>query len=272
MSVKAVLDVCVLISASIHHNARELNVLIKHDHYDRSKSLINYLDKHREKEIGLYTESIKQSAVNCIKDAVSKTIEQIKSKEKTLDEKKLLEIFEIIATSCIIRLDNNFKVLKLERKFKKMEIGELRGQVLGFYYILKSKIEKMDPEIRIKNFLRSKQGKRIRGLRRYIKIQNIRNETPHNYYILKNKFSGNEFKKMLGDVDVLAETIYLHKKYKKKDIKVMLISNDYHFVAIGKKNINKFVPDEIKKRFNIYCLNPEEGLQIIKEENQEVKK
>ena len=261
---KVLVDANILVSASIFYASKEfgLKVGIKHRFYDKCKSLINLFRDRIDDKIGIYTKTIDIISNRVLRDAILRTIREASQNDSKFDEKILLEIFSIIYSESLRRLEENKDCLVRET-INETKINKIMTEVLVFFnVIIKKEIEKQNPKIEIERIKNIKASSWIMKLSKSTKFDEARRSFP-SYSTLKRKFIDSS--PGIEDIELLSQAIYFNELYSKEQIKFYLASMDHHFVEIEKDGkINSFVPLLIKEKFSVDCLKPEKILGLIK--------
>lgn len=257
---KVLLDASVLVAASIHYTSKDFG--LKHRFYDKCKTLLNYFKNNVDKKIGFYTRSIDITSNRVLSDAILSTIKEISQNDSNIDEQRLLEIFSVIHSESLRRLEENKDYLVRET-VNEDKISKLMSKVLLFFRVdLKNEIERRNPKLELERVKKIKATSWIMRTVRYTKIDEAKRLFPH-YGTLRRKFidspPGTE------DMELLSQAIYFNELFSKQKIKFYLISTDYHFVEINKnERINDFVPMFIKEKLRVNCLSPDKFLELVK--------
>lgn len=261
---KILIDANVLVSASILYVCKEFGLkdALKHQFYDTSKSLINLFERKIDEKMGIYTRRVDITSNRVLSTAILSTIKNV-SNNPEIKKEKLLEVFSIIYSECLRRLEKNKDCLILETVNQNIVNKWMQNEVFSFLnIILPKEIEKHNPNIELERVKKLKATSQIMKMVKFTKFEEARRYFPH-YYILKRKFL--DSKPGTEDVELLSQAIYFKDLYSKQNIKFYFASTDQHFVEVSKDGIaNNFVPNRIKEKFDVECLKPEKILDIIK--------
>lgn len=252
---KVLVDVNVIISASIFYLFEEMGVKFKHQFYDISKPLFDFFEENRE--IGIFTEEIENSTTGIPRKAIEDEINSFDKKE--IEEKKLFDNLSFILSESERRLEKNKKILTRIAKIKKKDISKKMSEILMFYNNLKGELEQYNPikEGKVKSFLAPRS---VRRVAKNIYIEQAREYSL--YYKLKKILVDKPIN--ANDIQILAHATYLKKFYSKiTETRMFVASTDHHFSPIREnKPLNNFIPERIEGEFKVICDWPD---NILKE-------
>jgi len=259
---KVLIDVNILISASIFYVIKEFKFSIKHRSYDVCKSLFNFFKKNVDRKIGIYTKKISSTSERVLEDAILKTIREKSKFNKKSNEKSILEYNSIIYSECVRNLEENKEYL-IRETVNEQKINKLMSDVLIFFRVkMKNAIEKKNPKQKIEKLKERRPKYWLNKIKKQVRIYQAKNNFPF-YFKLHNKFVNSG--PGVEDIELLAQAIYFNNIFSKKNVKFYFASMDHHFVEIEEKGkINDFIPLEIKKKYGVECLKPDKILNIIK--------
>lgn len=257
---KVLVDANILVSASICYTSKDFG--LKHRFYDDCKSLINLFKKKVDKKIGFYTKLIDMTSNRVLSDALLNTIREISQGDSSIDEEPLFEVFSVIYSECLRRLEENKDYLVRET-VNESKVTRLMGKVLLFFNMnIKKEIERRNPKPELERAKKIKAKSSMGKIIKTAKIEEARKLCPH-YGTLKRKFI--ESGPGMEDMKLLAEAIYFKDIFSGRKIKFYLTSLDHHFVEIDKhEKVNDLVPSLIKKEFGVECVKPNKILKILK--------
>lgn len=175
---KVLIDANILVSASIFYMGKGfgLKVGIKHRFYDKCKSLINLFRNRIDEKIGIYTKSIDIISNRVLRDAILRTIKETCQNDSKIDEKILLEVFSIIYSESLRRLEENKDCL-IRETVNETKINKIMPEVLVFFnFIIKREIEKQNPKIEIERIRNIKASSWILN---WPNLQNLMRQEDH---------------------------------------------------------------------------------------------
>ena len=246
MRTKVVVEVSVLLAASLYATSRDSKILLLEDRFFKnSTELLNILFKHVEERIGLITVTIESQARRALSDAVRR---QLKRKDSSP------EALSFALNQCGDRLEKNLRQLQRE-PVKKENVDPFYTRVTQMYVNLRDRATLTTGGI----FERIATDK-VRGLPRYLKgvVRDIRKSQ------LRGKFT--QLTRLLAhfpdwkDMMILAETAYLRSLYAKEaEVTMYLASTDCAFSPMLNRDgtISSQVADEIERLFQVRCNWPE---------------
>ncbi len=261
---KILVDANVLIAASILYTGKELGLKdgLKHQFYNQCKTLINVFSKRIDEKIGFYTKLVDDTCDKVLRKAVLNTIEEIKKNNSEVEEEKLLNAFSVIYSESLRRLEENKEYL-VKETVNKSKVEKFMAEVLLFFNVtLKREIEKHNPKIKLEKAKNIKATSWKMRIVRSARIEEATRSFPY-YGVLKRKFIDSS--PDLGDIELLAQSMYFNDFFAKTKTPFYLASTDHHFVGIERnKEINDFVPALIKNILGVECLKPDQILSIKK--------
>lgn len=252
---KVLVDVNVIISASIFYLFEGIDVRFKHQFYDISKSLFDFFEENRE--IGIFTEEIENSTTGIPRKAIEDEINSFDKKE--IDEKKLFDNLSLILSESERQLEENKKILTRVAKIKEKDISKKMSEILMFYNNLKGELEQYNP-VKEGKFRSSWVPRFVRREAKNIYIQQAKEYSL--YYKLKKILVDKPIN--ANDIQILAHATYLKEFYSKfTETRLFIASTDHHFSPVREnKLLNNFIPKRIEGKFEIICDWPD---NILKE-------
>lgn len=254
---KVFFDTNLLLAGSIVETSGELGFQMKHEFYDHSTKLIEYIRKNPAKQIGIFTLFIESEAYNTISNAVETEI-----KKNVQDEEKEFNALSAVLNICTDNLRDIFTYFIRER-VDDYEVTKIYYIVDSFYGELRSKARRINAD------LKRKKNKRVKT-------------TPRSYKkIMREKYSQQDrwpYAQLLNLIEykdiepndkmILSEVIYLHRLYKSihgDKFKFYIASADYHFSPIRDDGrVSEYITRAIKNKYDIICDWPDKIYNFIK--------
>ena len=244
---KVILDTNTLFACSLIETSGKLGCQMKHDFYEHSNKLIEYIKKNPDKRIGVYTAFIEDEAYKVLSSAVETEL-----KKNIEDPKKDFEIFSAVLNMC----NDNLRYILLYLIREPININtvdRINNDVDSVYEDLLEEAKEAQEKLQEQKVMRTMtlpMRAPFKRLARQIYAQ-------QDQWINAQLF--NLLYKMIepSDKRILSEVIYLHRMYKNtfgQSIKTYLASTDYHFSPIIKDGkTSSIVSDRINREFEVEC-------------------
>jgi len=260
---KVIIDASVLIAASLNHTSRELGGKLIQDHfYKISNPLFNYFKKNIDKEIGIVTLDIENSARAKIISALIRKISQLTHVSRNQLSTHLNDYSETLMYITNSLLENMNLLTRVP--VDETEISRLALKIHSFYENLKIKLRKKNPKRRIDK--RAEEG--FPGLKGYFR-QFAKEDEKENLVVYKKLLKKlNNNPPDINDCRILAQAIYLSKR---REAFIFIASTDYHFSKVkldADDALNTFIPDSIMREFDIKCDWPDNILKILMKDSR----
>lgn len=261
--IKVLIDTNVLVAASIQANISEINLTVKHPHYDESRKLFSVFQKNVAKQLGITTKTVRGESFKVITRAVNSIIN-----DKKINDPKVKQDSFKIGSKIVNLCDKKMKLLLNSLVIEQANENEVKIK----YQKVKEMAEYIKTQYEGKYI--NKMNRNIEAKRRTERISNTKwNEAlkeqvywAHRKQVEQEKLQPKRFMSKYPneqDSRILSEAIAIKEKLEKQDVKInfYIASCDMGFFAplrLRNGGISNMVTNEIRNRFNIVCDLPRE--------------
>ena len=242
---KVILDTNILLACSIIETSGVLGFEVKHDFYECSNKLMDYLKMNISKRSGIITNTIENQAYFTITQAVEDEL-----KKNFPHKEEEFPIFSVLLNICNENLRNILQYL-IREPIDQNIVREIYSKVTYFFDGLFENAKQINQDLQ--NIVNTKiqiTPTKFRKIAKQIYKQQNKWKYAQLLHLLYKNIEN-------SDKWILSEVIYLDKIYKPilgSHLNTYIASTDYHFSPIRKENrVSSFVTDAIYREYNIKC-------------------